>query len=490
MENLEQKQPEIKSEEQGMPRRRNKLLLIALPICMLVVLVGAAVFNANRPIVRFKAALKNKDYSVADAIYEKNHDNQKFSEQSGNFVTGLLEELKDKYAKGTIPYEDVSATVAWTKDYDGVKNAEDIENSIREIKSSKDAYAKAEKHIESKQYLEAIEDYWKVSTEDEEHYANIRKDIDSAKENLCAEAIEEANELMKNGQLVEAFETLSDVYGYKNDAVEQLLMEVKDKAEEQVVDKEQELLDAGDYKTVCLDVESLPNGLKTDKITAIQKVAVTELIAQADEKEQAGNYDEALQLLTNDKGGSLLPQCDEKISEIKARRDHSTLKKYKGKLKISYDKISKKYTLGTFGNVISKSGVYGRISVENRSVSFGGIFAEYNEDLIFTDNIIIDCDGRQVTKSVSSIQRKTDIGFGETCEIVVFLDGPGTIQGEANFAPIVDSMKKAQEVTIRFSGSGGYKDVSVSQSQINNFVMTWDVYQILERDPTLIKELL
>ncbi len=119
-----------------------------------------------------------------------------------------------------------------------------------------------------------------------------------------------------------------------------------------------------------------------------------------------------------------------------------------------------------------------------------GIFAEYNEDLIFTDNIIIDCDGRQVTKSVSSLQRKTDIGFGETCEMVVFLDGPGIIQFEADFAPIVDSMRKAQEVTIRFSGSGGRKDVTVSQSQIDNFAVVWDVYQILERDPTLIKELL
>lgn len=485
MENLEQKQSEIKSEGQGTPKPRSKLLPIILPICMLVVLIGAVIFNANRPIVRFKAALNNRDYSDAEVIYSQNSSNQKVIEQSNNFMMEYLEKIKDKYAKGTVTYKDAVTAIAWVKDYEDVESTNNIEDLIYEIKSSKDAYAEAKKHMDNKQYWDALDDYSKVIAEDEEHYAKIQNNIDSAKEGLCAEAVATANEQIKNDQLVDAFKTLSNIYEYRNSEVEQLLTEVKSKAEKQAIDREQTLLDSGDYKTVCLDIEGLPDGLKTDKIIAIQNTAANNLIEQAATKEQTGNYDEALQLLTNEKGDSLFPAWQDKIEEIEIAK----LSSFKGKIDVSYDKVDGTYSIYP-KNYLDKSGLTASISVGDYTFFFG-ILSFTSKDLILTNEVIINCDGTQFRQAVDYSQRHTNIGLWRNSEFMILSDNNlGTGSGDIDYGPIVEALRTSNEVIIRFYGNGGYEDVTLSQSLKDNFLMMWDIYQILLKNSSLVTGLL
>ena len=55
--------------------------------------------------------------------------------------------------------------------------------------------------------------------------------------------------------------------------------------------------------------------------------------------------------------------------------------------------------------------------------------------------------------------------------------------------PVIDSMRNANTVTIRFSGSSGTKDVVVPIEHIKQAVTIWDIYKILSEDPSLISAL-
>lgn len=106
--------------------------------------------------------------------------------------------------------------------------------------------------------------------------------------------------------------------------------------------------------------------------------------------------------------------------------------------------------------------------------------------------IIIDCDGKQFSLPVSYDNKQTNVGRGYIMEQATFIDMPegvGMDDGCVDFKPVIDAMRDANSVTIRFKGDKGTKDVTVTKGSMSQIATLWDISEILKEDPSLISVL-
>lgn len=482
------------------PFPKKTLAAIISAVVVVLCIATAIIINANMPINRFNHALKAGEYDVASAIYEQNSSDEKFVAKTIEKVSSLLSSSLRKYADGGMPYEEMNALLNNTSDYKGVENRLEIVSQVKQIQASKESYEQAETDVENKAYLTALDNYAKVIEEDTENYSSAQKAIASTTELLCSDAIEQATSFMNQEDAVNAYEALFAVGDYKNDAVSQMLAEVTERAQEQIIGQAQTLCDSGDYKSAYLLLSEQPDSLKNDKIKAIESSALENLLAQADTEAVSGNYDGAIALLTAKNGNGLNSDCDAKIKEIKHTANVSKLGTWKNKVNVSYDKIDNDYSITLRGDTrISRSrNIFATVAVFPDSAildyaTFYLAFGFLNKDWIFMDEIIIDCDGKQFNLEVSYKNRQTDVGWGTIAEMTAFADVPQFMRDNDVFIdakPIVEAMRTANTVTVRFRGDDGKKDVTIPKSHIEQVVMMWDIFKILEEDASLVGALM
>lgn len=482
------------------PFPKKTLTAIISAVVVVLCIVAVIIINANRPINRFDHALKAGEYDTASAIYEQNSSDEKFAAKAIEKVSSLLSSSLRKYADGGMPYEEMNALLNNTSDYKGVENRLEIVSQVKQIRASKESYKQAEANVKNKAYLTALGNYAKVIEEDTENYSSAQKAIAATGELLCSDAIEQATSFMNQEDAVNAYEALSAVGDYKNDAVSQMLTEVTEKAREQIIGQTQELTEAGDYKGAYLLLGEQPDSLKNEKIKAIEVSALNDLLAQADAEAASGDYDGAIALLTSKNGKSLNSDCDAKIKEIKYTENVNKLCTWKNKVNVSYDKIDKDYSItlkgyiliGRSRNIVASVGVYPDHSSDDYATFYLGL-GFTNPDWIFMDEIIIDCDGKQFDLEVSYKNRNTEVGWGTIGEVASFGDVPRFVGIDNVFIdaePIVEAMRTANTVTVRFRGDGGTKDVTIPSSHIEQVVMMWDISKILEEDASLVNALM
>ena len=480
------------------PKKKLKAILPAAIIILCA--VAAIIINANRPINRFDHALKTGEYDTALAIYKQNNSDERFVAKTIEKVSSLLSSSLRKYADGSTPYEEMNALLNNTSDYKGVENRLEIVSQVKQIQASKESYEQAEANVENKAYLTALGNYAKVIEEDTENYSSAQKAIASTTELLCSDAIEQATSFMNQEDAVNAYEALSAVGDYKNDAVSQMLTEVTEKAQEQIIGQTQELSEAGDYKGAYLLLGEQPDSLKNEKIKAIEANTLNDLFAQADAEVASGNYDGAISLLTANSGKGLNSDCDAKIKEIKHTENVNILASMKDSVSIAYDKIAKSYSIKNRGvNYIGGNRNIAAVVIhDNDGTTFGMRIGFANKDWIFTDKIIIDGSGKQITLNVDYTNRQTEIRRGQISETMTFMDQAayakykeywGTNNLVVNLEPVIEIMRNADTVTTRFQGDKGKKDVVIPASHIKQVITIWDIYKILSEDPSLISAL-
>lgn len=456
-ENLQQSEvsiipAETASAKGAFPKKELTAILSAAIIVLCA--VAAIIVNANRPINRFNHALKAEEYDVALAIYEQNSSDEKFAAKAIEKVSSLLSSSLRKYADGG-PYEEMNALLNNTSDYKGVENRSEIVSQVKQIRASKESYEQAEANVENKAYLKALDNYAKVIEEDTENYSSAQKAIASTTELLCSDAIEQATVFMNQDDAVRAYEALSAVGDYKNDAVTQMLAEVTEKAQGQISGQSQALSDSGDYKGAYLLLSEQPDSLKNDKIKAIESSALENLLAQL-----------------------------------------------KATLKVEYDSIYKVYSIRPtkWGDNVMPTVVYTLPDTPLSSgglddVSFSMYFSFVHDSWIFMDTIFIDCDGTQFSLKVDSSKRNTDVfWWGKIYEGTLYSHIPDSTEaganGHADLGDIVKAFESSDRITVRYSGTGGYKDVTLTKNEIKNVANMWTVYQILYNDASLVNALM
>lgn len=457
-ENLQQSEvsiipAETASAKGAFPKKKLTAILSAAIIVLCA--VAAIIVNANRPINRFDHALKAGEYDVAAAIYTQNSSDEKFTVKSAEKVSALLSASLEKYAGGSMTYEDINTLLNKTTSYKGVENHAEIKSQVKLILTSKQAYEQASEDAEKKLYLKALDGYSAVIEEDTENYSSAQKAIASTTELLCSDAIEQATVFMNQDDAVRAYEALSAVGDYKNDAVTQMLAEVTEKAQGQISGQAQALSDSGDYKGAYLLLSEQPDSLKNDKIKAIESSALENLLAQL-----------------------------------------------KATLKVEYDSIYKVYSIRPtkWGDNVMPTVVYTLPDTPLSSgglddVSFSMYFSFVHDSWIFMDTIFIDCDGTQFSLKVDSSKRNTDVfWWGKIYEGTLYSHIPDSTEaganGHADLGDIVKAFESSDRITVRYSGTGGYKDVTLTKNEIKNVANMWTVYQILYNDASLVNALM
>lgn len=430
-------------------------MAIISAVIVVLCIVAAIIINANRPINRFDHALKTGEYDTASAIYKQNSSDERFVARTIEKVSSLLSSSLRKYADGSTPYEEMNALLNNTSDYKGVENRLEIVSQVKQIQASKESYEQAETDVENKAYLTALDNYAKVIEEDTENYSSAQKAIASTTELLCSDAIEQATVFMNQEDAVNAYEALSAVGDYKNDAVSQMLTEVTEKAQEQIIGQTQELTEAGDYKCAYLLLGEQPDSLKNETIKAIESSALENLLAQL-----------------------------------------------KAILKVKYDSIYKVYSIRPtkWGDNVMPTVVYTLPDTPLSSgglddVSFSMYFSFVHDSWIFMDTIFIDCDGTQFSLKVDSSKRNTDVfWWGKIYEGTLYSHIPDSTEaganGHADLGDIVKAFESSDRITVRYSGTGGYKDVTLTKNEIKNVANMWTVYQILYNDASLVNALM
>lgn len=434
---------------------KKKLTVILSAVIIVLCVVAATIINANRPINRFEHALKAGEYDVALAIYEQNNSDEKFVAKTIEKVSALLSSSLKKYADGSMSYEDMNTLLDKTGDYKDVKNHSETESQVKQIQASKEAYEQAEASVENKTYLKALENYAKVIEEDTENYSPAQKAITLTAELLCSDAIEQATDFMSQNDAVKAFEALSAVGNYKNDAVTQMLTEVTEKAREQIVGQAKALTDSENYKEAYYLLVEQPDTLKDEKVKEIEKKALDSMLTQ--------------------------------------------LKKT---VEVNYDSIYKLYTIWPikWGDNVVPGVMYALpdtplLSGDLDNVSFSMHFSFINDNWIFMDTIFIDCVGTQFSLKVDASDRMTDVLFGgKIIEGVNYYHIPNSTEaganGHADLSNIVDAIESSNKITVRFSGKGGYKDIILTRDDVKDVSNIWIIYSLLYENPSLVNALI
>ena len=476
-------------------KKKKTKLLIAI-VGIVVLCIAAVIVLTNSPTFRFQSALKDGDYDTARAIYSQNKENGGFSGKANSAALKLLQKTEEKFAKGSITYDDAMAVVIGISSYDCGEEGRELKTAVNEINQSKKAFGNADAALQKEDYLSALRAYESVIEKDVEHYGNAQKGIETTRETLCSSAVENANKSISDGNYVDAFLTLDAVGEYSDDAVKTLQEEITKQAQEQIEKAANALIAQGDYKAAYQYLEKQPEELKTDKIKSIATTATEQLYAQAESFAGNGDYDGAIALLSNEDGKAINTDCESKIQDYKKSQNIVKLKALASGVRVRYDKIDKDYTLNTssnFGQEIwnRRRNVYSNVRVNSGSEPIFAVFFGFRQDdWIFMDEIIVDCDGKQFELTVDYDTRTTKVGWSGILELTFFMDWDYKAENNVlPLEPMVNAMTTANEVCVRFRGDDGIKDVTISSSQISQIKQMWDIYQILKEDPSLVSVL-
>ena len=479
-----------------------KIKIGIISCAVLIALCGLLVWFLSRPIAKFESALAEGDYATAEAIYKQNMEDSRFLGSSERVVDNIVNDYLDSYKNNNISSNDAISEIEKLRSYAWGGSSDEEIQTIHTIEDSRVAYQNAQEALKDGNYADTLKNLALVNSEDLENYKNAQDQIKDVSEAYCGQAIDKASETLEQGDALSAISILEDVdESYRSKELVDLLASTFSQAQVQAIAEINDLLTAKDYKAAYLYIKDLPQNILNDEIITMKEEIISNLCRLASEKSSGGDYEAAIALLTDTQGNALELSFQEALVEYQRGRDTKALQSLGGFFTVRYDSIGKKYDI--VPNGLSTTGIeigYQRniepwIMISDEQTSFMLYFGFRQEDWIFMDEIIIDCDGTQFKLAVDFTDRMTDISGGTIAEANVYIDiGKefGILLGResriVDFEPIVSAMGRANEVRIRFHGDG-YKDVSIPKSQIEQLSGFWTAYQILLDDPSLVSAL-
>jgi len=435
-----------------MKQKRKKILatLIVLLVFALVIGVGTVVvLKMNSPVEKLKRALNEKEYEVAQALYEDNRADADFKSQADNIFSDFINSSYDKYLNEELSFDDALDILKSMK-FCGNEPATLI-SKMRKISASRADYSNAEEMVQSGDYKKAIELYQSVIKDDVANYEKVPAKIESCIAAIREQAKKDAAALLQDGKC--------------HDAV--------------------------------LFLNSISKEYMDDELSETKSDAIQQLNAEADNLVKNGKFEEAVALLTDDEDKPIDSAFSAQIRTCKKEINTKKLQLLKPFVTVEYDSIEKEYTIAPKGESKVLSLSYNRpisasVSVDT-DVSFALMFVFTNKDWIFTDNIIIDCGNQQFTLKADYLNSKRDVGYGFIGEVMVYLDDTtnefSNVAGLINIRPIIEAMNQSEKITVRFKGSEGHKDMTVPSAHVEQICNLWKIYKILEEDHTLVSYL-
>lgn len=483
-----------------------KIAIIAIVVAMIIAGCGGIYFYWNDPINVLSRELKSGNYPTAALIYEENSSDSSFKIRATEKMQRHIEELIADYQKGDTNFETVDSAC---KELGDIIDKESSA-TIRELQKSKDAYTQGVEAIAKKDYKKAIDDLGKVIESDTENFSKVEGLVAQAKTAYCEDIMAKVEASENTLSAYKELKSVDDRYATedlmaKRDEIKTVLQAEIEKTAKDFFDKEQ-YTELNQYiaKIKTVDAAVIPSSVNTILKNA-ETAYVDGKLALAEEKAGAGNYDEAISILEGAKKEFGTTKFDTKIKEYNHTKNAAKLKELKGKITYKYDDMDKDYVVVPAGlstrylNLSYNRFLDVRLIVDPTNSTIPATFVLTvgfeQDDWIFMDKVTFDCDGKQFKWDVTYSDRETQVlGGGTISEWVSRLDSEpfsllsGIDSRIDNMQPLIDAMRGASKVKVRFSGDG-YRDVTISNSHIQQVVDLWDIYQLLKEDPTLAKEL-
>lgn len=473
----------------------------------IIIVLGAAIILAinwymHLPINQLEKALERNNISVAVQIYTASSNDIDFAEKALLKFQTFAEEVETNYIEKTMDYESaIDALNAMSEIVDASERLQRIES----IEKSRQTYEKAEKAFSDEKFENAIFLYQQVIEIDRGNYEHAQEQITASINAISDAAISEANKALTEKDYVKAYEILTRVKdAYANENVQQLRTQVLSNANTEILAIAQEKIDAGDYIGTYQYIKTWPGEMLLEDVVALRESAVSTFIektyAEADALAQKGDYTGAINYLNESNRSIPLPNLQEKTDIYQKEVDRQTLEGYHDKVSVEYDSYDKNYTIEPKGDMgISYSrNIHPWVLFDPDYSIFALTCGFLADDWIFMNEIAFNCDGVITTYNLGYDQTNRDVGWGYIGEVASLPQIPDYLPSQYfelngkncyNFENFIADMRVAQTTKMRFSGSGGEKEVTIPAAHCQEIVIMWNIFQALDRNPDLISVL-
>ena len=279
------------------------------------------------------------------------------------------------------------------------------DTSSSEAKEVNEFFARAEKYFQASEFEKAIEEYKKVTVDDNE-YVTAQQRITEANHKYMESQIKEAEKLSSSNDFSSAIDLLENaLIKFENaDEVKNALNETKTKYKDYVVEEANRLFLEDNYEEAigfisvnnkrALDFEEV----KT-KLNEITEKYISIVISNADKAVKDKNYDDAIDIIEEAKLVVDSETLENKIAEINDAKpvplSDLTITNYKY---FEHIKVDDGSVTDTLGNVFAPGNLYHIKTYNRNSPSYGEILID-KQYKVLSGTIAIENDTKEGIQS-------------------------------------------------------------------------------------------
>ena len=201
------RKPEKSKKKNG----KKKAWIIALSSLIAVMLLVLAVFAfvLSNPANKLKAAIRDRDWTKVEAIYEKSFSgNEKKKAQADELIKNQVEAITSAYTSDSMDYQTAKGHLTAIAAFWDDAFVSDALVQIRELYDSRSAFADGEKAMKAENYETAIAEYKKVIKADS-NYETAQKQLEAAEKAYREAVLDEVEALEKKDDYEEAVKKLA-----------------------------------------------------------------------------------------------------------------------------------------------------------------------------------------------------------------------------------------------------------------------------------------
>ena len=201
------RKPEKSKKKNG----KKKAWIIALSSLIAVMLLVLAVFAfvLSNPANKLKAAIRDRDWTKVEAIYEKSFSgNEKKKAQADELIKNQVEAITSAYTSDSMDYQTAKGHLTAIAAFWDDASVSDALVQIRELYDSRSAFSDGEKAMKAENYETAIAEYKKVIKADS-NYETAQKQLEAAEKAYREAVLDEVEALEKKDDYEEAAKKLA-----------------------------------------------------------------------------------------------------------------------------------------------------------------------------------------------------------------------------------------------------------------------------------------
>ena len=198
--------------------KKRRISIVILIMSIVIISVGILTvksYKLNHVVDAFKESFNNKQYANAQQIYNKDKNNEKFTQQISNYMKGKILETKNEYINKKVVVSEAKLILENTAKYKS-DDSNNVIQYIQKLEQSKRCFANACQEVKEHKYNFAIEAFSKVIASDE-NYQKANAMINKILPEMKKEGLLQAKQQYLNKKYGDAISTIAYAIRYDKD---------------------------------------------------------------------------------------------------------------------------------------------------------------------------------------------------------------------------------------------------------------------------------